>query len=128
VSDARYANDGGRIASEQYKHDDTCGLFNPEHTIPEAVSDVVDDLRGMDGVEAVAGGCNGCTAPLLDHGVYYVAQHGSPDVVYFGYTDEAAAHTLIGACVEQGVAWDWTGETSKKVAVGASDVYGGDDA
>ena len=127
MTDTTYANDGGRTASEQFKHDDTCGLFNPHHTIPEEVAEVVEEVSDMDTFDAVAGGCNGCTAPLLDHGVYYVAQHGEPDVVYFGYTGEGAAYALIGACVEHGVAYDWTGDTSKKVAVGASDVYGGGD-
>jgi len=112
-----------RVSSEEYKHSDTCGLFSPHHTIPEGVSDVVDDLRGLEGFEAVAGGCNGCTVPLLDHGVYYIAQHGDPDMVYFGYTDEAAAYTLIGVCEQLGVPCDWTGDVSKKVAVGTDDAY-----
>jgi hypothetical protein len=117
------ARETARMSSEAYKHSDTCGLFNPNHTIPESVSDVVDDLRTMEGIEAVAGGCNGCTAPMIDHGVYYIAQHGDPDVVYFGYTDEEAAYTLIGVCEQLNVPCDWTGETSKKVAVGSSDAY-----
>jgi len=114
-----------RISSTAYKHEDTCGLFNPDHTIPEQVSDVVDDLRTMDGINAVAGGCNGCTASMIDHGVYYIAQHYiiEPDAVYFGYTDESAAYTLIGVCEQLGVPCDWNGDTGKKVAVGTDDAY-----
>jgi len=115
--------DDGRTASEQFKHDDTCGLFNPQHTIPDKVAEVVETLRHMDGIDAVAGGCNGCTAPLLDDGVYYIAQHGEPDSVYFGYTSESAAYTLIGVCQQLGVKYDWNGDGSKKVAVGTDDAY-----
>jgi len=115
--------DDGRTASEQFKHDDTCGLFNPQHTIPDEVAEVVETLRDMDGIDAVAGGCNGCTAPLLDDGVYYIAQHGEPDSVYFGYTSESAAYTLIGVCQQLGVKYDWNGDESKKVAVGTDNAY-----
>jgi len=112
-----------RVSSDLYKHSDTCGLFNPQHTIPEDVSDVLDDLRTVEGFEAVAGGCNGCTAPVVDHGVYYIAQHGAPDTVYFGYTDREAAYALVGACEQLGVPCDWTGSVSDKVAVGTDDAY-----
>jgi len=112
-----------RVSSEQYKHEDSCNLFNPHHTIPESVSDVVDDLRTMEGMNAVAGGCNTCTAHVLDEGVYFVAQHGEPDTVYFGYTSEKAAYTLTGLCEQHGIEYDWNGNTSKKVAVGTSDAY-----
>jgi len=118
----RTTHSDGRVDSKQYKHGATCELFNPNHTIPEDVSDVVDELRTMEGIDAVAGGCSGCTAPLLDHGVYYIAQHGEPDTVYFGYTDEAAAYTLIGVCEQLGVPCDWTG-INRKVAVGTDDAY-----
>jgi len=117
------AQQTARTSSTAYKHDDTCGLFNPHHSVPEAVGDVMDALNELDGFEAVAGGCNGCTAPMLEVGVYYIAQHGEPDAVYFGYTSEAAAYTLIGVCVQLGVKYDWTGDVNKKVAVGTDDAY-----
>lgn len=117
------ARNTARMSSAQYKHRQTCGLFNPEHTIPENVSDVVDELRTMKGIDAVAGGCGSCTNHALNHGVYYIAQGGDTDTVYFGYTDEAAAYTLIGVCEQLGVEYDWNGDTGKKVAVGTDDAY-----
>jgi len=111
------------VSSEEFKHSETCNLFNPMHSIPAEIAEVVEELNNLDGFEAVSGGCNGCTAPLLDDGVYYIAQHGYPDRVYFGFTDKEAAYTLIGACVEAGLEYDWDGTTSKKVAVGTSDAY-----
>jgi len=107
-----------RTSSTEYKHDDTCGLFNPHHTIPTDVAEVVEAMRDMDGVEAVAGGCNGCTAPVMDDGVYYIAQHGKPDSVYFGFTSESAAYTLIGVCQQLGVPYTWDGDETTKVLVG----------
>jgi hypothetical protein len=112
-----YADDG-RTDSENFKHSDTCGLFNPHHSIPDDVAEVVEAARDMDGFNAVAGGCSGCTTPLLDHGVYYIAQHGEPDSVYFGFSDEAAAYTLVGICVELGVPYTWDGDMTTKVLVG----------
>jgi hypothetical protein len=110
-----------RVDSTEFKHSDTCGLFNPHHSIPERVANVVRTLRDMDDFEAVAGGCNGCTVHTMDHGVYYIAQHGEKDYVYFGYTDKSAAYTLIGACEQAGVEHDWDGDFSSKVAVGTDD-------
>ena len=119
---ATYTDDG-RTDSAEFKHDDTCNMFNPHHTIPNEVAEVVEALRDLPGFNAVAGGCNGCTAPVLDYGVYYIAQHGEPDTVYFGYSDKVAAHTLVGVCDDLGVPCDWTGDVSKKVAVGTDDAY-----
>ena len=113
-----YTDANARTDSKQFKHSDTCNMFNPHHTIPEEVADVVESMRDMDGINAVAGGCNGCTAPVMDRGVYYIAQHGEPDSVYFGYTDESAAYTLIGVCQQLGVPYTWDGDTGTKVLVG----------
>jgi hypothetical protein len=118
------ARDDGRVESFAFKHPEACGLFNPEHTIPSEIAEVVEALDSMEGFEAAAGGCNTCTAYEIDQGVYYTAQscRGS-DTIYFGYTDKAAANALIGVCERLGVEWDWTGNWDKKVAVGADDVY-----
>jgi len=112
-----------RVSSEEFKHSETCGQFNPMHSLPEKIAEVVEELNNLDGFEAVSGGCNGCTVSVMNHGVYYVAQHGKPDTVYFGFTSEEAAYTLIGACVEAGIEYDWDGTTTKKVAVGTADAY-----
>lgn len=111
------------IESERFKHSETCDLFNPRHAIPAEIAEIVEELDDMDGFSAISGGCNGCTAHLIDEGVYYVAQNEYDDVVYFGFTSESAAYTLIGACVEHNVAYDWSRESTKKVAVGTSDAY-----
>jgi len=112
-----------RIASANYEFHGACSLFNPDHTIRADAAAVVETLRDMDDFTAVASGCNGCTQTHIERGVYYVAQHGNPSVVYFGYSDMVAAHTLIGVCERLDVPYDWTGDVSKKVAVGAPDVY-----
>jgi hypothetical protein len=113
-----------RVASATFKHEEACLLFNPHHTIPSEVAEVVEELDDMDGFEAAAGGCNTCTAYEIDQGVYYTAQGlRDSDSVYFGYTDRTAANALIGVCERLGVDWSWTGNFDKKVAVGIDDAY-----
>jgi len=112
---------GNMVGSERFKHSETCDLFNPRHSIPSEIADIVAELDGMDGFSAVSGGCNSCTAHLLDEGVYYVAQNSSDGGVYFGFGGdadaEAVAYQLIGCAVEEGVDYEWSGDTSKKVLI-----------
>jgi len=115
------------VESAQYKHDDACPLFNPRHTIPQPVADVIEAFDSMDGCRAVAAGCNTCSSHALaadddvDAYVYYVAQNSSDGGVYFGFGGdadaEAVAYQLIGCAVEEGVDYEWTGDTSKKVLI-----------
>lgn len=115
-----------RVSSTEYKHEDTCNLFNPHHSIPEDVAEVLEAFNELEGHRAVAAGCNTCSAHALNQEegveafVYYVAQNDS-DAVYFGYggTDaKAVAYTLIGLAEELDVSHEWNGETSQKVLLG----------
>jgi len=120
-----------QTGSWEYKHEDTCDLFNPHHEIPEEVAAVVEGFDAIEGCRAVAAGCNTCTSHALAHDdevsayVYYVAQGRPQDgAVYFGYGGHdaaAVAHQLIGVAAALGVEWDWSGDTSKKVRIGGGE-------
>jgi len=115
-----------KVGSQQFKHEDACPLFNPHHEIPQEVAEVVESFNKSDGSKAVAAGCNTCTSHALhndddvDSYVYYVAQNSSDGSVFFGFGSEAAAHQLIGCAVQNGVEYDWNGETTQKVLIGSS--------
>jgi hypothetical protein len=120
-----------QTSSTEYKHEETCWLFEPHHTIPEDVAAVVEAFDDLEGCRAVAAGCNSCTSHALGHDddvsayVYYVAQSDPQDgAVYLGYGGHdaaAVAHQLIGVAARLGVEWDWSGDTSKKVRIGGDD-------
>jgi hypothetical protein len=118
-------------SSTEYKHEDTCDLFDRHHTIPDDVAAVVEAFDDLEGCRAVAAGCNTCTSYALANDedvsayVYYVAQSDPQDgSVYFGYGGheaEAVAHQLIGVAAGLGIEWDWSGDISKKVRIGGGD-------
>jgi len=117
-------------SSETFKHDDACPLFSARHAVSEEIADVLHALDEMDGVTVSAGGCSTCAthaltdAPEVDAYVSYVAQRsGSHDRLYVGYDSEPTAYTVIGACVDHGVAWSWDGSTAHKVCIGDSTAY-----
>lgn len=120
-----------QAGSWEYKHENTCDLFNPHHEISEEVAAVVEAFDAIEGCRAVAAGCNTCTSHALANDdevsayVYYVAQSETQDgSVYFGYGGhdaEAVAHQLIGVAARLGVEFDWSGHTSEKVLIGGGE-------
>lgn len=113
------------VASEQFKHDDACKLFNAEHAIPQEVADVLNYFDSLDGHRAVSGGCNGCTTHALgndddvDAYAYYVAQNSGGGGIYVGFDSEETAYQLIGIAAERGVDYEWDGDTGTKVFIGS---------
>jgi len=121
-------NNATKVGSQQFKHEDACPLFNPHHTVSQDVATVVEAFNDCDNHKAVASGCNTCSSHVMhnnddvDAYAYYVAQSGgNGDGVYFGYDSEATAYQLIGICVENNIEYEWDGDTSTKVLIGASE-------
>jgi hypothetical protein len=113
-------------------HEDCCDLYSPHHSVSGEVQAVIDSFNQTDGAKAVAAGCNTCAAYALDADpevhtyVWYVAQgSGRQDGTYFGYdSDEGqtvAAKRLIDVAESLDVPYDWSGDTSYKVLIGAAD-------
>jgi len=116
------------IESQQFKHDDACPLFNPRHAVGQDVATVVEAFNESEGHKAVASGCNTCSSHAMHHNddvdayAYYVAQSGgNGEGVYFGYDSEATAYKLIGIAAQNGIEYEWDGDTSTKVLIGGSE-------
>jgi len=115
-----------RVGSKQFKHEDACPLFNPHHTVSDDVAAVVEAFDDLEDCRAVAAGCNTCSSHVMHNNddveryVYYVAQNSTDGGVYFGFDSKQTAYQLIGVAVENGVEYDWNGETSQKVLIGSS--------
>jgi hypothetical protein len=113
-----------RVNSTEYVHDYACGLFDPDHEIPEKVAEVIETFNEKPGHRAVAAGCGTCCSYALQQDpdvasyVYYVAQSQSAECEYFGYGSSSAAEALIQCAEEQGVAHDWNGDTKLTVLIG----------
>lgn len=129
-------NDIETVPSEEYKHEDACSMFDPDHEIPAETADVLDKLNEMSGVRAVAGGCGTCAAHALHHEddtecyVHFTAQNTS-DLVFVGYgtvegndTDaRVVAHLVMDVCNQMDVPADWTGDTAQTVCIGDANYY-----
>jgi len=127
----------GFTSSAEYKHENSCGLFEQNYAIRNEHAELLDEIAAEygDDVDVGAAGCNACFTSGRPLSAFYIAQiDTSAEDFYLKFdtdTDERDdlpdreefGKEICRLADALGVKWSWTGDTRKAIHIGKSDTY-----